>query len=54
LSAFKDTFREIVFRLEEWGTPLWSAFGMAVALLLALSVHFFLLRIAMDGFVNSG
>jgi hypothetical protein len=43
-----------VFRLEGWGTPLWSTFDMAVALLLALSVHFFLLRIAMDGFVNSG
>ena len=34
-----------MYHIEQWRAPLWSAFGMALALLLALSVHSFLLRL---------
>jgi small-conductance mechanosensitive channel len=36
----------MVFQSEQWKTPLWSAGGIVLALLLALFIHFLLFRLA--------
>lgn len=35
-----------MFQIEQWKTPLWSAGGLVIALVVALSLHFFLFRLA--------